>query len=85
MDKEIVRKIYNALNKEELNYFIDNSRGGYIIDRLDDMRTIEGRAEHVSSKLDAKFFNFYDLPEYIRENEAVDLLEVLEKHFLKWE
>lgn len=83
MEKEIARKIYNALNKEELNYFIDNSGGGYIIDRLDDMRNLKERAEHISLKLDDKLFDFYDLPQYIIENGAVDLLEVLEKHFKK--
>lgn len=82
MDKEIARKIYDALNNEELNYFIDNCGENEIIDYLDYIRSIKERAEHISSKLDAKFFDFYDLPNYIRENEAIDLLEVLEKHFI---
>lgn len=83
MDKEIAGKIFKALNEEELNYLINNLLDYEIIDYLDYLRSIEGRAGHISSKLDAKFFNFYDLSQYIRENEAVDLLEVLEKHFLK--
>lgn len=83
MDKEIAKKIYDVLNKEELNYLIDNLLDYEIIDHLGNIGNIRKRAEHISSKLDDKFFDFYDLPQYIIENEAVDLLEVLEKHFLK--
>ena len=74
MEREIAKKIYDALNKEELNYFIDNSGGYYIIDQLDDMRNIKKRAEHISSKLDIKLFDFLDLPQYIIENEAIHLI-----------
>lgn len=82
MDKEIAEKIVKVLNKNELNHLLEDD----ISEVIYQLSSINSRAERFRKlryKMNDTFFNINEFIDYIELEDALDILEALEGHFLK--
>lgn len=80
MDKEIAEKIFKALNEDEIKHILEDD----ITEVIYQLSSINSRAERIRKirlKMNDIFYSIDGLVDYIEEEDAQDLLEVLEEHF----
>lgn len=84
MDKEIAGKIFKALNEDEIKHILEDD----VTEVIYQLSYINSKCKRLSSIrgiMNDTFYSIDGLIDYIeREDEdALDILEVLEGHFLK--
>lgn len=86
MDKEIAEKIVKVLNKNELNHLLEDDISE-VIYQLSYINSKHQRLSRIRDIMNDTFYSIDGLIDYIEleDEDALDILEILEGHFLKWE
>ena len=86
MDKEIAEKIVKVLNKNELNHLLEDDISE-VVYQLSIINSKYKRLSSIRDIMNDAFYSIDGLIDYIEleDEDASDILEVLERHFLKWE
>lgn len=86
MDKEIAEKIVKVLNKNELKHLLEDDISE-VLYQLSYINSKHKRLSSIRDIMNDAFYSIDGLIDYIEleDEDASDILEVLERHFLKWE
>lgn len=84
MDKEIAEKIVKVLNKNELKHLLEDDISE-VLYQLSYINSKHKRLSSIRDIMNDAFYSIDGLIDYIEleDEDASDILEVLERHFLK--